>query len=396
MRSRIFTACSLLLLGGCAYGVDTALQDVRVETPGAYNAWCIADVRGFRYKFNPPETINIRKSPDDMILECVAPGNRRRTVIVPPRDADTSILNVFNGYVPGLAVDHYSGAAYQYPDLILVDFQGIESEPEAMPAQNAPDVIQPEEYDLEEFLPSQPRLNSDRYAVPSQILKRERKTQNFYDTNAFGRVMQPMAVAPDAMNPDGESTGTEGAIPPTEGTAEPSAEQQQLIDMADPSGAESPPAPPPSSEPPSEPVQSTIDPMALDPSSPPPETGTITTVPSQSAPPAAPATPPSGSSSSSESYGPAPQPPSPPPTATPQPVTPPATAMPQPIAPQPAGPDADGPDAGGEAVPAPAPSEPAPFPPREFLEKSGKPQQQGPAAPSRPVPPPVAPAQTNL
>jgi hypothetical protein len=370
MPSRnILIICSVLLLGGCAYAFESQLQDVRIETPGAYNARCIVDVDGFRYKFNPPETVNIKKSKEDMLIDCRAPGNRTRTMTISPRDSEVSNYNFAHGYVLGGAVDYISGAAFQYPDIILVDFTGMENIPEDLPAHNAPDVIQPEEYDLEEFLPSQPRLNSDRYAVPNEIQKRERQPQNFYETNAFGRMLQPLQVTPDAdaLNPAEEGAGETG-----EATTE---DQQELINMADPSGEQSAPEEATQA---ADPVQTSIDPMALDPAAPPPETGAITTVPS------------TNEESAPEEQGP--EAPVPQPEAAPPAPSQPETQIPVPVPPPPA----PGTEAAPPAEPQ-GPTQPAPFPPPDFLEKSNRQSGSAPAtnAPTA-IPRPVAPAQTNL
>ena len=46
-----------------------------------------------------------------------------------------------------------------------------------MPAHNNPDIKQPEEYELEEFLPAHPKLNSDRYAIQHELRRRQSQAE---------------------------------------------------------------------------------------------------------------------------------------------------------------------------------------------------------------------------
>jgi len=161
---------STVILASCAYAVDTSVQDITIRTPGAKDAVCYMTVNNVRYRMHPPQTTSIPRSHKDLELDCLAPGNRRKEVIIPPSYADSAVANVANAGV-GLIWDHTSGALYQYPDVVEVSFVGIAEGPAFLPAQNNPDIRQPEEYALEEFLPSQPRLNSDR-DMPDTLQKR--------------------------------------------------------------------------------------------------------------------------------------------------------------------------------------------------------------------------------
>lgn len=163
----------LLLVTSCAYVKDGSIKPLTIKTPGAHDAICYAYVNGFRYRFKPPQTMNVGKSKEDLIVECHAPGNRQRTVVIEPTLSDSAKQNIFTGVVPGMAWDSASGALYAYPDTVYVDFTNMPTSPEALPAQNNPDIRQPEEYDLEEFRSKQPRLNSDKYIQNSPIQERQ-------------------------------------------------------------------------------------------------------------------------------------------------------------------------------------------------------------------------------
>lgn len=173
----MFRLLSILLLAtalsACAYTTEKSHQTLTVRTPGAHDALCNVYVDGLRYKFFAPETRNIPKSKEDLRIDCMAPGNRRKEVFVKPIFANSAAWNVATGVVPGMMWDYASGALFSYPEEIEVNFTGAVATSQALPPQNNPDIKQPEDYDLEEFKPSQPRLNSDRYRQTTYPKRRQ-------------------------------------------------------------------------------------------------------------------------------------------------------------------------------------------------------------------------------
>jgi hypothetical protein len=172
MFKRFLLLGALASLSSCAYTLDKQIQDITVVTPGAEDAVCYMYVDGLRYKFFPPQTMNITKSRQDLVVDCLAPQNRRRKVIIEPTLSDHAPLNVVNGVVPGAAWDIASNSMFTYPDVVTVDFTSAQPMPEPLPAQNNPDIRQPEDYDLEEFTSGLPRLNSDRGATKTELIRR--------------------------------------------------------------------------------------------------------------------------------------------------------------------------------------------------------------------------------
>ena len=173
MLKRLAIFSLVFLLNGCAFIQERSIQDITVETPGARNALCYAYVDGLKHKISPPQTIEIAKSKEDLVIYCLAPVNRRREVVIHPEDTHTIYGNAATGFLPGMALDALSGASWRYPAFVQVDFTGAPLVPEALPPHNSPDIRQPEDYDLEEFRPGTMRLNSDRYAEPVTIKRRE-------------------------------------------------------------------------------------------------------------------------------------------------------------------------------------------------------------------------------
>lgn len=173
MRTPILILLSAVFLSSCAYFTEKQIQELTILTPGAKNALCNVYIDKVKFVFHPPETRTVPKSDQDLIVDCTAPGNRKKKVIYAPVISRSTLYNVGNAVVPGVFVDHTSKAMYDYPDRIEVDFTNIDTKPFPLPAQNQPDIKQPEEYDLEEFRPGQPRLNEDRYAPEIEIRKRQ-------------------------------------------------------------------------------------------------------------------------------------------------------------------------------------------------------------------------------
>ncbi len=174
MTSRLLLLSSCLVLASCAYTLEGTVQEITLKTPGAQNAMCYTYVDGVRYKIYPPQTIAISKSKKDLVIDCLAPGNRRRQLIVPPGGAETFPANLANGMIPGAAFDYASESMFKYPETIYIDFSEIPATSMPLPAHNNPDIPAPEEYNLEEFLPGQPRLNSDGSNISAPLMKKER------------------------------------------------------------------------------------------------------------------------------------------------------------------------------------------------------------------------------
>ncbi|MGH1404441.1 MAG: hypothetical protein ACRBDL_09370 [Alphaproteobacteria bacterium] len=159
---------ALIALGGCSYAVESSHQDITFLTPGAMNAKCYVMVHKLKYQVYPPQMINVKKSPKDMEITCHAPGNRVVKMTVP---AELSERAIWGGPV-GVAWDYASQSLHYYPSVIAIDFSQEFPTPNPPPHHNNNDIVQPENYDLEEFSPSAPRLNSDKDAVEVPLLKR--------------------------------------------------------------------------------------------------------------------------------------------------------------------------------------------------------------------------------
>ena len=215
-----------MLLGACAYVQDGAIQDVEFKTPGATDAVCNVYVDKIKYQVRPPQTVNLFKSKETLKVDCLAPGNRRKVVYIEPNIERSSYGNIATAGV-GYAWDVASEALWAYPDIIEVNFTDTPIKEFDLPAQNSPDIKQPEDYKIEQYSPSTPSLNSDKNAPPIEILRREGSVQSTSTNNfdfsepvggaAGGKAeIQTGSYVGDALNPGGaQSAG--GSVPPVSG-----------------------------------------------------------------------------------------------------------------------------------------------------------------------------------
>lgn len=226
MLKKISYLLPLAVLGACAYAIDGSVQEVEFKTPGATNSACNVYVEGLKHRVKPPQRINIAKSKEYLVVDCMAPGNRRKVVYIEPQIETSTAWNAANAGT-GVAWDYASGALFRYPDVIEVNFTDTPVQDPPPPAQNAPDIKQPEEYYLEEFSPGSPRLNKDKSAPPVEIMRRggtvsagastaDDGTSAFseptYSGGDKGNLMSVIQGLEGDMNPS-QSAGESGPIP---------------------------------------------------------------------------------------------------------------------------------------------------------------------------------------
>lgn len=229
MLKKSLSLFSVLLISACAYAVDGQIQPVEFKTPGATNANCNVYVDKRKYVVKPPQTLNLLKTHKTLIVDCLAPGNRRKVVYIDPAIERSSYGNIATGGA-GYAWDGVSKALWRYPDIVEVNFSDTPVKDFEMPAQNASDIKQPEEYPIEQYSPSTPSLNSDKNAPPIEILRREGSSSGAYKSQDFtlseppggarggkGNLQSSDNAAADAMNPAGEMSEGGPTVPPVSG-----------------------------------------------------------------------------------------------------------------------------------------------------------------------------------
>lgn len=158
----------VFLVGSCAYATKASFQEITFLSPDAQEAKCLVYAGGVKYQVWPPQTVNVKKSDKPMTVVCHAPGNRDIEVEIPSRMETVAIW----GTPAGMAWDYASQSLFSYPEVIAIDFSQEALKPFSFPKHNNKDIRQPETYDLEEFLPGDPRLNSDKNNKATILLRR--------------------------------------------------------------------------------------------------------------------------------------------------------------------------------------------------------------------------------
>lgn len=116
---RILSACAAgaALLCGCGSIVQGTRQEIAISTSpsGAHcdlrrpNGSVAATVE------STPETVRVRKTADDLTLQCTLAGYETAKLPMPSGYGYAVFGNAVLGYGPGWAVDHLSGSDNQYP-----------------------------------------------------------------------------------------------------------------------------------------------------------------------------------------------------------------------------------------------------------------------------------------
>lgn len=199
MISRIFALlAAVFCLSACAYILDSQQQQITFNTIAAKNAQCDVWVKGRHYKVYPPQTITINRAQEDLIVDCEAPGRREKKIVIPAAINDNTSMNITNAGI-GLPYDYLTQSMFAYPERIEIDFTGQVARKQDLPAHNDPDLIPSEDYILDEYGPSTPRLNSD---LTSPVYSLQRRTddqaeggyESYEDPSAYADKGDLMAV----------------------------------------------------------------------------------------------------------------------------------------------------------------------------------------------------------
>lgn len=113
-----------LILGGCASITGGTQQSVSVETrqeaTQVSGAACeLVNAKG-KWFLTTPGSVQIQRSNDDLQVTCNKPGLEAGRASVVSIVKPGMVGNFFFGGIIGVAIDHSSGAAYDYPNMIQV------------------------------------------------------------------------------------------------------------------------------------------------------------------------------------------------------------------------------------------------------------------------------------
>lgn len=165
------SAALIMALSACASINDTPNQEIYVQTPGAKGARCILSTQDFRAIAYPPKPVLMRRMADPLKVTCQAPGNREKTVVVRSHINPTATANALTAVV-GVAYDSVSGALYEYPSPIIVDFRNVRAGPQEMPLYHSADTVSPFDQ-VNEDMQDRPAQTPQDQGLKTAIPKKE-------------------------------------------------------------------------------------------------------------------------------------------------------------------------------------------------------------------------------
>lgn len=111
----------LILTAGCATMKNGGKQTVTVVTTPINGAACtLSNKKGTWAVKRTPSTVVIRRSSKPLTIECHEPGWRSDKVVVKSKVPKNFAGGAIIGGITGTAIDLMGGAAYEYPERIVI------------------------------------------------------------------------------------------------------------------------------------------------------------------------------------------------------------------------------------------------------------------------------------
>lgn len=172
MTRVLFVFLSVLSLSACASYWDTPNQRVQFLTPGATGAKCVITTGDSKVVVYTPGNAFLRRSQKPLKVNCLAPGNREKTIIVPASVNKTAATDVATAGV-GAVYDQISGALYTYPEVVTVDFTNTRARVSDMPLYHAPDTVSPFDH-VNEDMRDNPAQHPEEQGAPKKATIQEK------------------------------------------------------------------------------------------------------------------------------------------------------------------------------------------------------------------------------
>jgi hypothetical protein len=116
MRFLVLFAC-VPMLAGCATILEGTSQTVQVTTTPVDGARCdLTNGRGTWTVPSTPDSVIIRKSDAELVVDCRTADGRRGGAVVPAAIHGVVFANIAIGGVIGMGIDFGTGAAWVYPE----------------------------------------------------------------------------------------------------------------------------------------------------------------------------------------------------------------------------------------------------------------------------------------
>ncbi len=116
----IASACALSFLSGCASIVSGTNQTLTVETPGCAGATCKLTNDKGNWAVTTPGSVVVNRAYGPLAVVCSKDGFPNGTANITSTTKGMAFGNILFGGLIGAGVDAGTGAAYDYPNSIMV------------------------------------------------------------------------------------------------------------------------------------------------------------------------------------------------------------------------------------------------------------------------------------
>ena len=150
------------LLASCSTITHGSTQQVSFKTIGAEDAYCdvLIGANDYRYNVRPPQTVWVQRSTKPMFITCTAPGNRTKNAMIESGVANSAYMNAAT-IGTTLAWDATTGAMYEYPEEITIDFSSALAKAQPLPSYENKGAIDPKAQAIEYLGEDTPLLPGD-------------------------------------------------------------------------------------------------------------------------------------------------------------------------------------------------------------------------------------------
>lgn len=186
--SYLSLAVLALLMAACASVTDTPNQNIHVATPGATDARCVLATEHYKVVAYPPQTVFMRRMNEPLTVTCQAPGTREKTLIVRPYINKEAMGNGVTAGL-GFAYDKVSGALYEYPKRIVVDFTHTKARVGDLPGYHTRDTVSPFDPIAEDMMdrpaqtPQEQGLKSKAPYQEKSVISKEKQPVKEYNSD---------------------------------------------------------------------------------------------------------------------------------------------------------------------------------------------------------------------
>jgi hypothetical protein len=120
-KNEWFICFGISLLSGCASIVNGTHQRLTIVTAPVTDAHCLlTNDKGRWFVGKTPASVVVRRSSNNLLISCEKKKGVKGCISIKPEAKGMVLGNAFFGGVVGAGVDVASGAAFDYPQTIIV------------------------------------------------------------------------------------------------------------------------------------------------------------------------------------------------------------------------------------------------------------------------------------